>query len=282
VPGVPPGVTIHVPDGAPDGVALSRATDLGVVAHPDDLELLLAGPLVACGNDPLRSFVGVVVTNGAGSVRSAGHADLDDTGFVAVRAAEQRRAADAAGMGAVVLVGRPSDDVRTPGPARDDVVATITALVRATQPTTVHTHDPADAHTTHVAVTAAVIDALRQLPRADQPAQVLGWEGWRSLSWLPDDRRHHEDLSGRAAQAMDLARHHASQLGPKRYDEAVPGRWRANATFMNPRGTDEATDVALAWDLTAAIDPAADPAGIFGGTLQQFTAEVTARWSTWW
>ncbi len=282
MPGLPPGATVHVPDGTEATVALAAATDVGIVAHPDDIELLLAGPLLDCQADPKRSFVGVVVTDGAGSVRSPHHLALSDVEFAAVRAQEQCRAADAAGMGAVVLLAYGSDDVRGTGSARHEVVASIAAVVGAARPVRVHTHDPADTHVTHVAVAAAVIDALRSVGPTGQPEQLLGWEGWRSLAWLPEAYLHRSDLSGRVEEAMDLARHHASQMGPKRYDEAVPGRWRANATFTNPRHLDQSTAVAVAWDLTATLDPRVDPAVALAAVVGQFSGETASPWSSWW
>jgi len=273
---------VHVPDGGDPLAALAATTDLGVVAHPDDLELLLAAPVLACGDDPARSFCGVVVTNGAGSVRPAAMADLDETAFVAVRAAEQVAAADAARMGAVVLLGVPSDDVRSTGSQRRAVVDALAALVAACRPEVVHTHDPADAHRSHVAVATATVSALRGVPTADRPARLIGWEGWRDLGWAPGEHVVRGDLGGRVDDAVALARHHASQLGPKRYDAAVAGRWRANATFAAQREADDADALARGVDLSPLLDDAVDPTAFLADVVRSFADEVVAAVEGWW
>lgn len=273
---------MHVPDGRDPLVALAAATDLGVVAHPDDLELLLAAPVLAARDDPQRSFCGVVCTDGAGSVRPASLADLSAAEFASVRAAEQVVAADAAGMGAVVLLGCASDDVCSTGPARHAIVDALAVLAAACQPDVVHTHDPADAHRSHVAVATATVTALRRLPPGERPARLVGWEGWRDLGWLAADHLVHGDLSGRLDDAVALARHHASQLGPKRYDAAVVGRWQANATFADQRGRDDAAALARGVDLAPLLDDAVDPGAYVAGLAQSFADRVRGGVAAWW
>jgi len=273
---------VHVPAGGDPLDAVASATDLGVVAHPDDLELLLAGPLLACRHDPDRRFVGVVCTDGAGSVRPDDLADLDDEAFVGVRAGEQVRAADAAGMAAVVLLGHPSVGVCGTGVARRRVVDELAAVVAHARPDVVHTHDPADAHRTHVAVATATVTALRRLPVGDRPRRLVGWEGWRDLGWLGPAHLVVEDLSGRVDDAVAIARHHASQLGPKRYDEAVAGRWRANATFAAQRQPDATEALARGSDLTPLLDDDVDPAAFVASLVQRFADEVADGVGAWW
>lgn len=275
-----PAGRVHVPDGADPAVALARTTDLGIVAHPDDLELALVAPVLACRDDPDRWFTGVVVTDGAGSVRPAGLAHLDDAGFVAVRADEQCRAADAAAMSAVVLLAVPSAQVCTPGAGRDDVVAALAGLVASCRPDRVHTHNPADAHRTHVAVATAVVSALRAAPH--RPDTLWGWEGWRDLDWLDDAHRIDADVSAVGDDAVALAGLHASQMAAKRYDTAARGRRQANATFGDARRADTATEVARAFDLTAVLDPAVDPADHVLGAVDRFRRDVADALSPWW
>jgi len=282
VAGLPAGAVVHVPGGGEATGVLAATTDLGVVAHPDDLELLLASVVLACRDDPARRFCGIVCTDGAGSVRPPDLAHLDDAAFVARRAAEQVAAADAAGMGAVVLLGLASDDVRSTGPEREAFVAALGALVAVCRPDVVHTHDPADTHRSHVAVATATVTALRRLPAEGRPGRLVGWEGWRDLGWLAEDRVVWGDLNGRVDDAVDLARHHASQLGPKRYDDAVAGRWRANATFAAQRESDATDALARGVDLTPLLDDGVDPAAFVAELAQSFTDGVVDGVRTWW
>ena len=280
--GLPAGAVVHVPGGGDPLAALAATTDLGVVAHPDDLELLLAAPLLAARNDPARSFCGVVCTDGAGSVRPPAMAELDEAAIVAVRAAEQIAAAEAAGMGAVVLLGLPSDEVRSTGSARDAFVTVLSTLVTACRPEVVHTHDPADAHRSHRAVATATVTALRRLPPDQRPGSLVGWEGWRDLGWLPEARVRRGDLSGQVDEAVAIARHHVSQLGPKRYDAAVSGRWAANATFAAQREVDGAGALARGMDLTPLLDDAVDPATFLADLVHSFADEVVGGVADWW
>ena len=89
-----PTSVVHVPDGLDVDAALARTTDLGIGAHPDDLELDLLPGVVHCVDDPDRWFTGIVCTDGAGSVRVGASATMTDDELVAERWAEQRRAAD--------------------------------------------------------------------------------------------------------------------------------------------------------------------------------------------
>ena len=280
--GLPHGAVIHVPGGGDALAALAATTDLGVVAHPDDLELLLASPVLACRDDPTRSFCGVVCADGAGSVRPPDLADLDRGAFVDLRAAEQVAAADAAGMGAVVLLGLASDEVSGTGPGRSTFVDALSALVAACRPGVVHTHDPADAHRSHVAVATGTVTALRRLPADRRPRRLVGWEGWRDLGWVAEDRVVWGDLADRVDDAVALARHHASQLGPKRYDAAVAGRWRANATFAAQRDSDATDGLARGVDLTPLLDDDVDPTTFVAGLVRSFAEGVLSGVMTWW
>jgi glucosamine-6-phosphate deaminase len=65
------------------------------------------------------------------------------------------------------------------------------------RPEVVYTHNPADKHDTHIGVTIAALQAMRELPRDQRPQQVIGCEVWRNLDWLPDDQKVLMDVSGR-------------------------------------------------------------------------------------
>lgn len=277
-----PGARIVVPDGTDIDAALARTTDLGVVAHPDDLELSLVGPVLACRNDNQRWFTGVVCTDGAGSVRPQHLAHLDDAEFVAVRADEQVAAAHAAGMSAVVLLGVGSQAVCDPrGDTRQQLITALKDLVAVCAPAVVHTHDPADLHDTHRGVMTAVVDALRGLPNGDRPAGLVGWEGWRSVDWVTPEfavtcRVDDADL------ATELVRLHASQVATKRYDTASRGRRHAHATFADHLAVDGPAELAMGVDLSALLDDATNPADAVQVILDAFTRSVTDSLDRWW
>jgi LmbE family N-acetylglucosaminyl deacetylase len=270
-------VDILVPDGTRLGPALARTTDLGIGAHPDDLELLMLVPIGLCRGRPDRWFAGITTTDGSGSERSGRFADLSDADLAAVRRAEQREAGALGGYGALMQLGWPSAAVRPGGDGRDDLVEDLAALLRATRPANVYTHNLADRHATHVAVAAAVVRAIRLLPAGERPQRLVGVEGWRDLDWLPDHEKVTLDASPYQALGRRLAACFASQLEGKRYDRAVEGRRWANATLAAIRTADTADSVAVAMDLSPLVrNDALDPAAFVAAAADRFRREVEA------
>jgi len=243
---------VFVPDGGDARAALARATHLGIGAHPDDVEWIgYAGIARAFGADDAH-FVGCVVTDGAGSPRGGPYADASDAELVAIRHAEQRRAAIVGRYAAVVQLAHTSAATRADGAAVTDDLA---ALLRATRPASVFVHAPTDRHATHVAVCLRTLAALRRLDAEDdwRPERVLGVEGWGALDWLAPEDRVELDVSDRPHLFAALVGVHDSQLaGGKPYDRAMAARFRANATFAEPRAVDRCERLALAVDLGAA------------------------------
>lgn len=271
-----------VPDGTPPDEALARTTDLGIGAHPDDLELVLLPAIVHAHEAADRWFTGVVCTDGAGAARAGRFADLDDVELAAVRRAEQLDAARIGGYGALVPLGRSSASVRDPEGHRR-LVADLAELIATCRPAHVYTHNLADKHETHVAVAAAVVLAARSLAPEHRPYRVIGCEGWRDLDWLPDDEKVRLDVSDFGSLADRLAAAFPSQVeGGKRYDLAAVGRRRANATLGDPRAVDAATEVVIGMDLSPLVhNPDIDPARFVTAAIDRFRDDVSSELSRW-
>ena len=271
-----------MPDGSAWSEALARTTDLGVVAHPDDLELLALPGILACVDDPARSFAGVVCTDGAGSVRAGPVADLSDGELAEVRWVEQCEAAVLGRYGAVAGLGRSSADIRSV-PGQMALIDELVEIIDAARPVNVYTHNPADSHESHVAVVAAVIHAIRRLPWSARPHRLVGVEGWRGLDWLAPGETLRLDVSGHGGLADDLLAAHRSQIDAgKRYDAAARGRRHANATFGEPRSADRAEEVVLALDLSPLIhNDDLDPVAFVLSAIDRFRDDVDRSWSRW-
>jgi len=232
--------------------ALARTTHLCVAAHQDDIEIMAHHGIAECHGRTDRFFTGVVVTNGAGSPRDGGYAKFTNEQMLAVRRAEQRRAAEIGRYNLMLQLAHTSADVKA-ARARD-VFRDLTTIFAACAPEIIYLHQPADKHDTHVALALRCIEALRALPVAKRPRRVLGCEVWRDLDWLIDADKVALDASGLPELAPQLLKVFDSQIaGGKRYDLAALGRRLANATFHNSHDTDKFSAITWAMDLTPLI-----------------------------
>lgn len=267
---------IFVPDQKPLTVALERTTHLGVGAHHDDLEFMAFHGIAHCFGKSDQWFAGVTCTDGKGSSRSGAFANMTPEQLAETRTAEQVRAAEIGGYGAMITLDYPSSQITNPADValRDDLVR----ILKATKPEVVYTHNPADKHATHIGVFAALLDAIRSLSPADRPRQLIGCEVWRDLDWMCDSEKVRMDATGYDQLASELNAVFASQIaGGKRYDLAVAGRRSANATFHEPREGDAATQVLIGMDLTPLILD--DRLGVLEFTMERirrFGDEVAA------
>ncbi len=265
---------IYIPDGAPAAEALARVTHLAIGAHQDDLEFMAFPGIGECFDDPARGFGGVVCADGAGSSRTGKYAAYTDEQMRAVRKEEQREAARVGQYAVMVQLDHPSAVIKNPADHRlqDDLFA----ILQTTRPEKVYAHQPADKHETHIAVLRATLGALRQMPAANRPKQVLGCEVWRGLDWMLDSDKVLLDISAREDLANQLNVLFDSQIaGGKRYDLAVQGRRYANATFHNAHQGDKSSQVCVFMDLTPLVyDESLDIVTFTSAYLDRFRDDV--------
>ena len=265
---------IYVPDGTPEEKALARTTHLCIAAHQDDIEIMAAGPIMECFQRDDKWFTGVVVTDGRGSPRNGLYAKYNDEEMRWVRFKEQRKAAYVGEFSAQVMLDYPSKVVKDNGsrlPVEDMV-----ALLKATRPQVVFTHNLADKHETHVAVAVRVITALRNLPEGERPQKVYGCEVWRDLDWMLDEDKITFDLSEQENMQAALLGVFDSQIsGGKRYDLASLARRRANATYFASHDVDVTTGLSYAMALTPLVtDPDLDIQEYIQSYIDRFAGEV--------
>lgn len=243
---------IFIPDQKPEDEAFQRVTHLGIGAHQDDLEFMAFHGILTCFSQEDKWFGGVTCTNGAGSARSGPYAGASSETLMKVRRKEQNAAAVIGAYSVMVQLDYPSNLVK--GPANRDLKDDLKQILQATQPEIVYTHNPADKHDTHIGVTIAALQAMRELPKDQRPKQVIGCEVWRDLDWLPDSHKVLMDVSGHDSFAASLNAVFDSQIaGGKRYDLATLGRRSANATFFDSHSTDQATQLIFGMDLTPLV-----------------------------
>jgi LmbE family N-acetylglucosaminyl deacetylase len=272
-----PRAKLMIPDGMAAPEALRRTTHLGIGAHQDDLEFMAFHGILACYDRTDRWFGGVTITDGRGSSRAGKFKDWTDDQIAAERIREQDAAAVIGQYSFMAQLGYPSASVRDAREA--SVRGDLLRILEATRPEVVYLHNLADKHDTHVGCALRCIEALRLLPRSDQPKKVYGCEVWRDLDWLVDTEKTPMPVSERPDLARALNEVFATQIaGGKRYDLAVIGRRTANATFSQAHSTDQETAMQWAMDLTPlAQDDSLDPLTYTLGFIDRLKADVTAR-----
>lgn len=268
---------IYVPDGLPDEQALARTTHLCIAAHQDDIEIMAAQPILECFQQPERWFTAAVVTDGRGSPRAGLYADYDDETMRQVRFKEQRKAAYVGEYAAQVMLDYPSKAIKDA--AQPAALEDLTALLKATRPQYIYTHNLADKHDTHVAVALRVVTAVRGLEPADRPYRLVGCEVWRALDWMLDGDKFLMDVSDHDNLQTALVGVFDSQVaGGKRYDLASMGRRRANATYFESHGVDQSTGLIYGMDLTPLVDdPGLDPVVFVQRHIERFAEDVRNR-----
>ncbi len=265
-----------VPESAPSPGSVSRTTHLGIGAHQDDLEFMALHGILECFRRRDRWFGGIICTDGSGSARTGPYADCTDEEMKAIRCEEQRIAATLGQYAFVTQLAHPSAVARNTE-QRGVMVDEIEAILREARPDVVYAHNPFDKHATHVGVFLATLEALRRLPKTLRPRQVYGCEVWRSLDWLPEERKVHHDVSAHPNLAAALGGLFDSQItGGKRYDAAVDGRRLANATFLDAHSIDNAERLSYAIDLNPLVnDPSLSPQRFAATILEEFSASIT-------
>lgn len=272
-----PGSEVYVPDGSPTDLALLRTTHMCIGAHQDDLEIMAYHGILECFGKSDRYFTGVTVTNGSGSPRDGLYAAYTDEQMQVVRRLEQKKAAFVGEYAAHVFLDYPSAAIKDGKNA--DVLEDLKKVISTARPQVIYTHNLADKHDTHVAVTLRVIRALRELPPEHRPKQVYGCEVWRGLDWVNDGEKVVFDVSGHENLAASLVGIFDSQIcGGKRYDLATLGRRRADATYLASHAVDVSTSAIYAIDLTPLIaDAKLDVLQYIHGYIERFGKEVAGR-----
>lgn len=268
---------VFIPDGLLPEQALARTTHLAVAAHQDDIEIMAAGPILECFQQPDRWFTGVVVTDGRGSPRDSLYASYSDEEMRLVRFKEQRKAAIVGEYAAQVMLDYPSKMIKDG--ASLPPVADLVRLLRMTKPQFVFTHNLADKHDTHVGVALKLITAIRSLKPEERPQRLFGCEVWRDLDWMVDEDKVPFDLSQHESLQAALLGVFDSQIaGGKRYDLASMGRRRANATYFASHGVDVTLGMSYAMDLTPLVlDSTIDLREFVQEHIQRFAQDVADR-----
>jgi LmbE family N-acetylglucosaminyl deacetylase len=270
-----PGARIFVPDGADPDVALARTTHLAVGAHPDDIPIMAFDGIQRCFGKNDYWFLGITVTDGAGSPRSGPYSDYSDADMRTVRGNEEQKAAFVGEYSAAILLDYPS--AATKDSSNPAVVDELARLINTARPEVVYTHNLADKHDTHVAAALRTIAAIRRLPNNTRPAAVYGCEVWRDLDWMLDTDKISFEVSHPNLAAALIAVYDSQIRGGKRYDLAAAGRQLAHATFSESHEVDRADGCIYAMDLTPLTADSVDAAQYVSDHIWRLEEDVSER-----
>jgi len=270
------GAQIFVPDAIDAAAAIARTTHLAVGAHQDDIPIMAHDGIQQCFGQPDKWFLGVTVTDGAGSPRSGLYGDYTGEQMREVRNDEERKAAFVGEYGAAILLDYPSSAAKDG--ASDAIVDELATIINNARPEVVYTHNLADKHDTHVAVALRTIAAIRKLPNNTRPRAVYGCEVWRDLDWMADEDKVAFDVTAHANLSAALMGVYDSQIcGGKRYDLATAGRRLAHATFSESHNVDQAEALIYAMDLTPLVNGTTDPDTHVADHIGRMEQEISDR-----
>lgn len=259
----------------PSEKTFEGVTHMCIAAHQDDIEIMAYAPIAECYEKADKAFVGVVVTDGAGSPRTGEFADYTDEQMKEIRVLEQQKAADIGKYRAAIQLGFPSKAVKDG--SNDEPVKAIYDLLKEIRPKHLYTHNLADKHETHTAVALRTVEAVKLLPEELRPETFTSLEVWRSLDWLPDEDKVCLDTADYPEVARELLTVHRSQVaGGKRYDNAAIGRRFANATFFASHDTDDFTSMSFGLDLMPLVKGNMSAEKFIDGYIDKFKCEVNS------
>ena len=224
-------------------IPISETSHLAVGAHPDDLEIMASHGITQCYNKSEQQFSGVVVTDGAGSVKSENLGEAES--IVEIRQQEQLAAAKLGQYLGMWQLAMSSTQVKT---HNAQVVDALKKIINESSPKYIYSHNPADKHLTHVGVFYNLLQALRELEY--QPEQWYGCEVWRNLDWINDENKIPLPIECDDQFVLDLVGCHKSQsVDGKKFHAATLGRMKANASFFEASQNNLADKVWFAIDL---------------------------------
>ena len=247
---------VFVPDRVDLTTAFARTTHLAIGAHHDDVPIMALDGIGKCFDRLDQWFFAVTVTDGGNSPRSGSYAQSSDREMQAIREREENEAATVGRYSGAIQLGYSSTAAKDGSELA--IVNELAAVISATRPNVIYTHNLADKHDTHVAVSLRTIAAIRSLPPAARPQDLYGCEVWRDLDWMLDGDKVIFDVTDYSDLAQRLLSIYDSQVsGGKRYDRAATGRRLAHATFLDSHEVDSAGELIYGMDLSPLIEDTA-------------------------
>ena len=226
---------------------------LCICAHQDDCEIMAIDGILKGYYSKKYSFALVETTDGGGSARTGKFKDYTDEEMKQVRIKEQEAASEIGKYNSLYMLNYSSKEVkdRKNPQIRDEYIK----IIKELKPQVIYTHSILDKHPTHVGVALKVIEAVRSLPKNEQPKLFYGCEVWRGLDWIDDKKKIGFDVSRNERLQKQLLDVFESQIaGGKAYTKASIGRRYQNATYYQSHSVDNYKMISYAIDLKPLLD----------------------------
>ena len=221
---------------------------LCICAHQDDCEIMAVDGILKGYYSKKYSFALVETTDGGGSARTGKFKDYTDEEMKVVRILEQQKASEIGKYHSLYLLNYSSKEVKDR--SNKDIVNDYVQIIKELKPQVIYTHSILDKHPTHIGVVLKVIEAVRSLPKEEQPKLFYGCEVWRGLDWIDDEKKIGFDVSRNERLQKRILDVFESQIaGGKAYTKASIGRRYQNATYYRSHSVDSYKMVSYAIDL---------------------------------
>jgi len=221
---------------------------LCICAHQDDCEIMAIDGILKGYYSRKYSFALVETTDGGGSARTGEFKNYGDEEMKRVRVKEQEEASEVGRYNSLYMLNYSSKEVKDKN--NQQIVDEYLKIIKELKPEVIYTHSILDKHPTHIGVVLKVIEALRRLPKEEQPKQFYGCEVWRGLDWINDDKKIGFDVSRNEKLQKRILNVFKSQIaGGKAYTKASIGRRYQNATYFQSHSVDTYKMISYAIDL---------------------------------
>ena len=221
---------------------------LCICAHQDDCEIMAIDGILKGYYSKKFSFALVETTDGGGSARTGKFKDYTDEEMKKVRIFEQQKASEIGRYDSLYMLNYTSKEVKDK--ENKEIVNEYIKIIKELKPRVIYTHSLLDKHPTHIVVALKVIEALRELPKEEQPKLFYGCEVWRGLDWINDERKIGFDVSRNEKLQKKILDVFESQIaGGKAYTKASIGRRYQNATYYQSHSVDSCKMISYAIDL---------------------------------
>ncbi|MCF7927312.1 MAG: PIG-L family deacetylase, partial [Candidatus Izimaplasma sp.] len=150
-------------------------TDLAIVAHQDDAEIIGFNGIINSFESSRRKFGTIVVTNGSGAKKISKYLEMSKEDYINKRNQEQLKAATIGKYSFVNFLKYESSELIT---QKDNVINDLKLIVKKLNPQNIYIHHPLDPHKTHMILSRLTLEAIKLLPKENRLNKIYAINLW--------------------------------------------------------------------------------------------------------